>query len=388
MSQVSTPPTTTPVTPHPAPPASARLGSLDVFRGATIAAMMLVNNPGDWGTVYWPLLHAAWHGWTPTDLIFPFFLFIVGVSVTLSRRTGFKAALSRSLKLIGLGLLLNLYPRFDFPGLRWPGVLQRIGVCYLAAWAAARHLKPRAVTALAASLLAGYFLLMTRVTGPEGHPPNLATETNLAAQIDRVVLVPHVWSVTKTWDPEGVLSTIPAIATTLIGLLCGEWLAGRQKRTPFATTLGLMLAGLVLTALGVAWGELAPPGLLFPINKGLWTSSYVLLTGGLAAALLGLCYLVVDVAGARGAWTAPFETYGRNAIAVYVASGLVVDTLYAIHLPGDAGTAPSLWEWLYGALFASVLPPYLASLAFAVVVVLMFYLLARAMEKRGIFLKV
>ena len=170
---------------------SGRLQSLDVFRGATIAAMILVNNPGDWGTVYWPLLHAPWHGWTPTDLIFPFFLFIVGVSLTLSRRTGARAALARSLKLVGLGLLLNLYPYFNFAELRWPGVLQRIGVCYLAAWAAKRFLGPRGQAALAAVLLVGYWLLMTRVVGPEGHPPGLEVQTNLAAQVDRLVFFHH-----------------------------------------------------------------------------------------------------------------------------------------------------------------------------------------------------
>ena len=279
---------------------SGRLLSLDLFRGATIAAMILVNNPGDWGTVYWPLLHAPWHGWTPTDLIFPFFLFIVGVSLTLSKRVLFRPALARTAKLIGLGLFLALYPYFPIAELRWPGVLQRIGLCYLAAWAAKRCLRPRGQAVLAAVLLVGYWLVMTRVSGPEAHPPGLEKETNLAAQIDRVLLVPHVWSETATWDPEGVLSTLPAIATALVGLLFGEWLLGRARRSPFRTTLGLLLGGLVLTALGVAWGELAPAWLLFPINKGLWTSSYVLLTAGLAAALLGLCYFVVDVAGMRG----------------------------------------------------------------------------------------
>ena len=198
---------------------SGRLLSLDVFRGATIAAMILVNNPGDWGHVYWPLLHVPWHGWTPTDLIFPFFLFMVGMSLTFSRRLDARPALARALKLIGLGLLMALYPYFPVLTVRWPGVLQRIGVCYLAAWAAKRWLRPRGQAVLAACLLVGYWALMTKVAGPEGHPPNLEPQTNLSAQVDRIVLVPHVWSVTKTWDPEGVLSTLPAIATTLLGLL-------------------------------------------------------------------------------------------------------------------------------------------------------------------------
>ena len=135
--------------------------------------MILVNNPGDWGHVYWPLLHVPWHGWTPTDLIFPFFLFMVGMSLTFSRRTRARAALTRALKLVGLGLLMALYPYFPVLTVRWPGVLQRIGVCYLAAWAAKRWLRPRGQAVLAACLLVGYWALMTKVTGPEGHPPSL-----------------------------------------------------------------------------------------------------------------------------------------------------------------------------------------------------------------------
>ncbi len=366
---------------------SGRLLSLDLFRGATIAAMILVNNPGDWGSVYWPLLHAPWHGWTPTDLIFPFFLFIVGVSLTLSKRIGFRPALARATKLVGLGLLLNLYPYFGVAELRWPGVLQRIGVCYLAAWAAKRYLRPRGQAILAVALLAGYWLVLARVTGPEGHPPGFEIETNLAAQVDRILLVPHVWSVTRTWDPEGVLSTFPAIATTLVGLLFGEWLLARSTRSPFRTTLGLLLGGLVLTVLGVAWGELVPPSLLFPINKGLWTSSYVLLTGGLAAALLGLSYFVVDVAGLRR-WATPFVSYGRNAIAVFVASGLLADTLSALRFAGADGTPVSLGARLYAFFPASVLEPYAASFVWALMMVALFYLMAAWMDRRGIYLKV
>lgn len=364
-----------------------RLQSLDAFRGATIAAMILVNNPGDWDTVYWPLLHATWHGWTPTDLVFPFFLFVVGVSLTLSKRIAFRPALSRALKLVGLGLLLNLYPHFPIAELRWPGVLQRIGLCYLAAWAARRYLRPRGQAVLTLALLAGYWLVMTRVTGPEGHPPGFDLETNLAGQLDRLLLVPHVWSVTRTWDPEGLLSSLPAIATTLLGLLFGEWLLGRNARTPLRTTLGLLLGGLALTALGVAWGQLAPHALLVPINKALWTPSYVLLTGGLAAALLGACYFVVDAAGLRR-WAAPLVTYGRNAIAVYVASGLLADTLAAIRWPAADGSVLSLGQRLYELFPASVLRPYAASLGWALMMVVLFHALAAWMQRRGIYWKV
>jgi len=367
------------------PRAPARLLSLDAFRGLTIAAMILVNDPGDWGHVYWPLLHVPWHGWTPTDLIFPFFLFMVGMSLTFSRRLELRPALVRTLKLIGLGLLLNLYPYFPIAELRWPGVLQRIGVCYLAAWAAKRFLRPGGQAVLAASILLGYWALMTRVTGPEGHAPNLEMQTNLSAQVDRILLVPHVWGQTKTWDPEGVLSTLPAIATTVLGLLAGLWV--RSGRRPFAITLGLLLSGLVLTALGVLWGEAAPPWLLFPVNKSIWTSSFVLLTGGLGAALFGLTYWIVDVAGWKR-WAAPFVTYGKNAIAVYVGAGFLADTLLAVRWAGADGAPLSLWRRLYDASYASFLPPYEASFAWALTLVLLFYLVALWMDRRGVYLKV
>jgi predicted acyltransferase len=367
------------------PAAASRLVSLDAFRGLTIAAMILVNNPGDWGHVYWPLLHVPWNGWTPTDLIFPFFLFMVGMSLTFSRRLDARPAVARALKLVGLGLLLNLYPYFPVAELRWPGVLQRIGVCYLAAWAAKRWLAPRGQAVLTAALVLGYWALMTRVAGPGGLPPSLEPQTNLSARLDQVLLVPHVWSVTKTWDPEGVLSTLPAIATTVLGLLFGGWV--RSGRRPFTITLGLLLGGLALTATGVFWGEAAPPWLLFPVNKSIWTSSFVLLTGGLAAALFGLTYWVVDVAGWKR-WAAPFVTYGKNAIAVYVGAGFLADTLLALKWAGADGVTRSLWQRLFQALYASWLPPYAASLAWALSMVALFYLVALWMDRRGIYLKV
>jgi predicted acyltransferase len=347
--------------------------------------MILVNNPGNWDCVYWPLLHAEWHGWTPTDLIYPFFLFMVGMSLSFSRRDSYREALTRAAKLIGLGLLLNLYPHFPFAELRWPGVLQRIGICYLAAFAVKRHLASRGQVGLVSAILVGYWLLLSQVTGPEGHPPDFGMETNLAGQVDRILLAPHVWGATETWDPEGVLSTFPAIATTVLGLLAGRWV--RSSRGPFPMTVGLLLSGLVLAALGVLWGEAAPAWLAFPINKGLWTSPFVLLTGGLAAAGFGLIYWVVDVVG-RGSWARPFATYGKNAIAVYVASGLFADTLWALGWAGQDGVRASVYERLFQVVFASWLPCRDASLAFAVTVVLLFYLMARAMDRRGIYLKV
>jgi len=363
-----------------------RLLSLDTFRGATIAGMILVNDPGDASVTYWPLLHASWHGWTPTDLIFPFFLFMVGMSLTFSHRLAFRPALVRCLKLVALGLLVNLCTSgFDLPGLRFAGVLQRIGLCYLAAWAARRTLRPGGQAALACALLLGYWALMTRIVGPEGHPPGLEMQTNLAAQLDRIFLRGHLYVWTKTWDPEGVLSTLPAIATALLGLLAGEWL--RSSRPPFSRVLGFLGAGLVLVALAVLWGEMAPGWLLFPINKNLWSPSFVLLTGGLAASLFGLTWWLVDVEGHR-AWTGPFVTYGKNAIAVYVGSEVLAGTLQAISWPAAGGEVLSLYDRIHRAAFASWLPPAEASLAFALATVLLWYLVALWMDRRGLYLKV
>jgi len=366
-------------------PAGERLLSLDAFRGATIAGMILVNNSGDYSNTWWPLLHQPWHGWTPTDLIFPFFLFMVGMSLVFSRRIGFRPALWRAVKLVLLGLVANFATGgFTLP-LRWAGVLQRIGLCYLAAWAAKRSLKPRGQAVLAALLLVGYWGVMKHVVGPESFAPNLDLQTNLSAQVDRVFLSGHLYRWTKTWDPEGVLSTFPALATALLGLLTGEWLrSGRKAETKAA---GFVVGGILILALAVLWGEAAPSWLLFPVNKNLWSPSFVLLTAGLAAALFGLTWWVVDVRGVRG-WTSPFVTYGKNAIAVYVGSELLASTWNAIHWAGADGVVRSLQERMHEILFASWLPPMLAAFAFAFANVVLWWAAARGMDRRGIYLKV
>jgi predicted acyltransferase len=365
------------MTTAPSPP--ARLVSLDAFRGATIAAMILVNNPGDWGHIHWPLDHAPWHGWTPTDLIFPFFLFIVGVSLTFSTRLGFRPALRRALTLVALGLFMAAFPFFDLTTLRWPGVLQRIGLCYLAAWAARRFLGPRGQAGLAAGILLLYWALMTQVPGPAGGAPSLERETNVAARVDRVFLSGHMWKQTRTWDPEGLLSTLPAIATTILGLLAGEWL--RSARSPATKVVGLLGGGIALVLAGLAWG------VGFPINKNLWTSSYVLFTGGMAAYALGACHLVIDVWGRR-AWARPFVTYGVNAIFVFVASGLLAKLLVVLKWPGPDGRPLALQAHLFRALFLPLASPVNASLLYAVANVVFWYLVLHEMDRRGIRIKV
>jgi predicted acyltransferase len=366
-------------------PVSERLLSLDAFRGATIAGMILVNNSGDHANTWWPLLHQPWNGWTPTDLIFPFFLWIAGMSLVFSRRIGFRAALWRSVKLVLLGLLVNFTTGgFTLP-LRWAGVLQRIALCYLVAWVAKRYLKPRGQAVLAVLLVIGYWAAMKHVVGPEGFAPNLEPQTNLSAQVDRIFLSGHLYRWTKTWDPEGVLSTFPAIATALLGLLTGEWL--RSGRAPRPKATGFVAGGLLLFVLGILWGEAAPSWLLFPVNKNLWSPSFVLLTGGLAAALFGLTWWVADVRSIRW-WTGPFVTYGKNAIAVYVGSEVLSGLWGTIGWADASGAVLTLQERMHQLLFASWLPPMLAAFAFALANVVLWWAVARGMDRRGIYLKV
>ncbi|HEX7778285.1 MAG TPA: heparan-alpha-glucosaminide N-acetyltransferase domain-containing protein, partial [Vicinamibacterales bacterium] len=288
-----------------------RLTSVDVFRGATMAAMVIVNTPGDWSNVYWPLLHAEWHGWTPTDLIFPFFVFIVGVAIVLSKKSTAAPGpvFRRAAVIFGLGLLLALYPRFDFTTVRIMGVLQRLAVCYLAAVLVYRvaggHDERRrlvVVTGVAAGLLVIYWALLTFVPPPGGVAGDLSPSGNLGAWIDRTVLgEAHLWRQSKTWDPEGLLSTLPAIASALAGIAAGIILT--SSRDASLKVRMLVISGVALAAAGWIWG------LTFPINKNLWTSSYVLFTSGLASLLLAFCYWIVDLRQQRSL-ARPFVVMG------------------------------------------------------------------------------
>lgn len=266
-----------------------RLSSLDAFRGLTIAGMILVNNPGSWKHVYAPLRHAEWHGWTPTDLVFPFFLFIVGVSISLSfskrmeqgiaKNELYLKTLKRTVILFGLGILLALFPHFNFLTIRIPGVLQRIALCYLfsSLLFLKTGIKGRCMTSF--SFLAIYWLMMKLVPVPGYGPGILAYEGNLCAYIDSHLLAGHLYK--PGFDPEGILSTLPAIATTLLGALTGDWL--RSSKIILHKTIGILIGGLFFTLSGL----LLHP--LFPINKQLWTSTYVLFTAGVALLFLGFC---------------------------------------------------------------------------------------------------
>lgn len=369
--------------------ATKRLVSLDVFRGITIAAMVLVNNPGTWEHIYWPLQHASWHGWTPTDLVFPFFLFIVGVAITLafgsrvdsgrSKRDLYLKVIKRSLLIFAIGLFLNGFPYFSLSELRIPGVLQRIAVCYLVASIIFLETKIRTQVVITIALLLIYWFLVEFIAAPGFAAGDLTKEGSLPSFIDRVVFGKHVWAQAKVYDPEGLLSTVPALSTTLIGVLTGHWL--RTKGSAYEKVAGLFVGGAVCVALGWAWNP------LFPINKALWTSSYVLFTGGLALQLLALCYWVIDIKGYRR-WAKPFEIFGVNAIALYVGAGLMAALLGLIKLTGSDGTKIPLGSWIYDNLFASWASPVNASLAFAIVFVLVWLGLMWVLFRRKIFIKV
>ena len=370
-----------------------RLEALDVFRGATVAAMILVNNPGSWSHIYPPFRHAAWHGWTPTDLIFPFFLFIVGITTTLSlagrRARGddhgrlTRQILRRGAIIIGLGLLVSAFPFFPpdhLARLRIPGVLQRIGVAYTVAALIVLWWGWRGQAAAAAILLLGYWALLALVPVPGIGVATLAPpEATLPAWFDRLLLDGHLWAVTGSWDPEGVLSTIPAIASVLLGALASRFVfdtAPVERRVR-----RLAAAGAVAAAAGLLWG------LVLPINKNLWTSSYALFTAGAAALGLALCLWFIDVRGWRGG-IRPFVVFGVNPIVAFVGSEMLARLLYTtIRVPYQGRTVP-LQEAIYGALFASWLPPRAASLAFALLMVAAWWAVLALLDRRGIRLKV
>src|SRR5262249_44496769 len=270
---------------------------------------------------YAPLKHAAWHGLTPTDVIFPCFVFIVGVAIALSRPTPARVV-RRAAIIFALGIVLNGAPYFDWATIRIPGVLQRIAVCYLVAALLFLRTRWRTEAVVMAALLLGYWAALTLVPVPGYGRGDLGPEGNLAAWLDRALLGPHLWKPARVYDPEGILSTIPAIATALLGVLTGQWLlSGRGQRQILA---GLVFGGAVATALGALWG------LVFPVNKSLWTSSYVLLTGGLALLLLAACYWAIEIRGWRR-WTMPFVVLGVNALVLYFLSPLMARALTLVH---------------------------------------------------------
>ena len=319
-----------------------RLLSLDVFRGITVALMIIVNSPGNQTSYQW-VEHSIWNGCTLADLVFPFFIFIVGVSTafTLSKARERKLTfqqliphiLQRTVILFAIGLLLNAFPsHFDFSTIRVFGVLQRIAICYFFAsfLFLTTRISTQAIIMLA--LIIGYWLIMTSLAVPGYGVHNLTPQGNMAAYLDRIIFTPtHLYG--KVFDPEGLLSTLPAIATALLGNLTGAWLLSTYSRKQKLT--GLSLAGFFALLTGWLWG------LWFPINKALWTSSYVLWTGGFALIILAWCYWLIDMKSCKK-WSKPFEIFGINAMLAYVLHVLFLKIQAMIHLPRPDGTSGNL----------------------------------------------
>jgi len=367
---------------------TSRLLSLDIARGITIAFMIMVNNNG--AHAYHPFTHSAWSGWTPTDLVFPCFVFIVGMSIVLSFDKRLDRGASKSSLVVGilrrtailfaLGLVVNGYPHFPWATLRIYGVLQRIALCYLVAglfylWR--RDAASKVVAVLV--LLVGYWILMRYVPVPgAGVPtkeiPLLDPNQNWVAWLDRKLLSGRLYEGVR--DPEGLLSTFPAIGTALLGVLAGIWL--RQKKTRRQITAGFLAVAVVFIALGEFWN------LSFPINKKLWTSSYVLFTAGCSLLLIGILYWLMDVKGWRKPLTQPWMVFGTNAIFAYMLSELLNSTLWAVHVHGNE----MLWTAIYRPCFSHIHPVGVGSLLYSIVFTAVCWLLTYPLWKRRIFLRI
>ncbi|CAN5510457.1 hypothetical protein BH10ACI2_BH10ACI2_25050 [soil metagenome] len=449
--------------------ANSRLISLDVFRGITIAGMVLVNNPGG-SPVYWPLDHAEWNGLTPTDWIFPFFLFIVGVSISISLgrnptgREGVSSTSSPYIKIVTraasiylLGAALSIIPFFQFQAtdapdplkmliwltfcgsllflllrnykvavvlcavallgiagmnlagynvvpynygtLRIFGVLQRISVCYLVTSLIFLHTNWKQQVGIAIVLLLGYWLIMTTIPVPGCEVTTISDKAcNLAAYIDRMILTEnHIWRSGKVYDPEGILSTIPAIVTTITGVLTGTWLVHRDtgqvtgdetsdlslvtRHSSLAKVSGMFFFGVVLLAIGLVWNS------YFPMNKAMWTSSYVCATTGLALLVLASCYWLIDIKGyERWAW--PFKVFGANALALFVFTGFFARMISAYRVAGPEDKLVSLSGWTMRHIFLPIFQPIDASLAFAITFILLWLFLMWLLYRKSIYVKV
>jgi len=366
---------------------SGRLASLDAMRGLTVAGMILVNNPGSWTDGYGFLAHSAWNGWTVADLIFPFFVLIVGVSIdfSLARRGSQTDApqqllgplARRASLLVVLGLLLNGFPHYtQISTLRFFGVLQRIGICSFAASAVVLATGVTGQAATVLLLLVGYWLMMALVPVPGVGAGVLTPEANLAGYLDTRLFPGHLYH--DGFDPEGLVSTLPAIATTLLGVLAGRWL--RSEVASHRKTIGLIAGGVALAAAG----EIV--GLWFPINKQLWTSSFVLLTAGLGFVVLGLCYELIDRRGWQRPAT-PFVMLGSNALAIYLLSSLGTRVLELCQVSvGDS--CESLRLFLFEHLFAPWAGAENGSLCFALAYLLLWMLPTAEMHRRRLFFRV
>jgi len=420
-----------------------RLTSLDVFRGMTIMLMTIVNNPGDWGHIYAPLEHAEWHGCTPTDLVFPFFLFIVGISTVLSTnvkkfdKSVLEKIITRALRIFLLGLSLNFFSKIhlgslegiplmfvrliftaivtvlllgeydrkkqfyiavglfvlmillcfggfeDFASVRIPGVLQRIAVVYLIVSIIFVRTNTSVQIIICLACLLGYWALMALVDVPNVGAANFEKGTNLAAWLDNYLLPGHLWVTSKTWDPEGILSTIPAIGTGLAGVFTGKLLTNDFPKNK--KVIYLLSAGVVSLMIGIFWSD------VFPINKALWTSSYVCYAAGIALMILGALYFVIDVLE-FDIWIKPFVIFGVNPMLVFFFSGIIPRVLNMIKIaqPGNLENPEAgLVAWLYSHLITPFFTaPKNASLAGALTYLVIWFVILVLFDRKKIIIKV
>jgi predicted acyltransferase len=376
-------------------PSSERLTSVDIFRGLAVAGMILVDNPGSDDLAYWPIKHAQWNGWTPADFIFPSFLFLVGVSMVYSfaarlrrgesRQHILLHAFKRSLMLIAIGIVVNASPiiGLDLHAWRFEGVLQRIAVCYFIAAILVLWSGRRGQWITFFTCLIGYWAIMRFVPVPGfGVPgrdiPFMDPDRNLVAWLDRALFPGRLYNGTR--DPEGIISNIPAVATALMGVLTGQWL--RSEASPRTKVLRMMVFGVLGVVAGLVWNR------WFPINKNLWTSSFVLLTGGFALVFLAFLYWVIEIGNRRGAWTMPVLVFGMNSIAAFVADSLVYGPGYTFTVKGACGTALNWHEAAQARLMTSGLGPANASLVYSLAAVLFCWTLLWLLWRKRIFLKI
>lgn len=365
---------------------SQRMVSLDALRGLTILGMIIVNNPADWSSVYAPLLHADWIGCTPTDLVFPFFLFIMGFSLFLSIRkrmqkgatkaTLFRHLLVRSLLIFGIGLFLNAFPFNDLGNIRILGVLQRIALVNLAVGALLIYGKQKTRWYLGSLILLSYWILLDYIPSPLSGIPSLAYETNWVAWLDQLVLGRHTWGYMPLMDPEGLLSTFPAIVTGLIGVEMASFFhATHDKKEKIIL---LFIAGFVLATIGLAWSS------VFPMVKKLWTSSYVLYTAGLATWTLGFFYWLADYKE-KNKQLKLLVAYGSNPLAIYVGSDLLVMILGL--LPVFGSPAVTINTWIYQSLIGAGFGANAASLIWPLLHVILWAWIAWILFRKNIFIK-
>ena len=350
-----------------------RLISLDAFRGFTIAAMITVNFPGTWDHVYAPLRHSLWNGLTPTDLIAPFFLFIVGISIAFAytkrlekgvpKGDMYKKIIVRTLKIYLVGLFLNLLPDFNFAELRYTGTLARIAFVFIFCAFLFLNTKWKTQAIVGVFILVAYWLVMTLVPTPGYGKVMLERGANLAAWVDENYMPGVLWQ--GTWDPEGILSTFPSFVTGITGLLAGHLLL-HKTLTKYEKSIYLMIGGLFSTTLGYLWG------LTFPVNENIWTSSFVLVTSGMAAMLLGAIFFLVDIRG-RIRGTKPGIIFGANAITVYVLGDILGLLFYHMKIGGNSlnmhffdvftsiGLAPKFVSMIYSLIFICInfIPAYI-----------------------------